>query len=49
MVQLSKTLCWISHFQFGQVFIKVYIFVIIPFKLKIIEKPETVLLLDLCF
>ena len=53
-VCLSKNLCGIFHFRFRFLFIKVYIFVqqnawtiwlwnvIIPFKIKIIEKPHTV-------
>ena len=53
-VCLSKTVCEIFHFRFRFVF-KVYIFVqqnawtvwlenvIIPFKIKIIEKPQTIL------
>ena len=51
-VRLSKTICGIFHFRFRFVFIKVYIFVqqntwtlwlynIIPFKTKIIEKLHT--------
>ena len=48
---LSKTLCGNLHFRFHFVFIKVYIFVHrntwIPFKIKIIEKPHTVLLPEL--
>ena len=55
-VRLSKTVFGIFHFRFRFVFIKVYIFVqqnvwtlwlynvITPFKMKIIEKPHTVLL-----
>ena len=55
-VRLSKTVCGIFHFRFCFVFIKVYIFVQqqvwalslynvkIPFKIKIIQKPHTVLL-----
>ena len=51
-VRLSKTLSGIFHFRFRFVFFKVYIFVqettwilwhwnsIIPFKIKIIEKPH---------
>ena len=58
-IRLSKTVCEIFQFQFGFVFIKVYIFVqqnastlslqnvIIPFKIKIAEKPHTALLSDL--
>ena len=48
---LSKTVCRIFHFRFRFVFVKVYIFVqlkvwnaTILFKIKIIEKPQTVLL-----
>ena len=60
-VRLSKTVCGIFHFLFHFVFIKKYIFVqrhvwtlwiqnlIIPFKIKIIKKPHTVLQLDLSF
>ena len=60
-VRLSRTVCGIFHFRFRFVFIKVYIFiqqnawilwlknVIIPFKIKIIEKPHKVLLPDLWF
>ena len=60
-VRLSKTVCGIFHFQFRFVFIKVYIFVqqnawtlwllnvITPFKIKVIEKPHTVLLPDVWF
>ena len=58
-VRLSKTLCGIFHFQFRFVFIKVFfqqnawIFwlwnVLIPLKIKIIEKPHAVLLPDLWF
>ena len=55
-VHLSKTVCGIFHFWFCFVFIKVYILVqqnawtlwfyniIAPFKVKIIEKPHTVLI-----
>ena len=58
---VSKTMCGIFHFRFCFVFIKVYIFVqqnawllwlknaIIPFKIKIVEEPHTVLLTDLWF
>ena len=58
---VSKTVCGIFHFRFRLVFIKVYIFVqqkartlclknvICPFKIKILEKPHTVLLPDLWF
>ena len=61
MVLLSKTVCGIFNFQFRLVFMKIYIFVqqkvwtvwlqkvIIPFKIKITEKPQTVLLPDLWF
>ena len=57
-VRLSKTVRGIFHLRFRFVFIKVYIFVqqnawalslrnaIIPSKIKIIEKPQTVLLPD---
>ena len=60
-VHLSKTVCGIFHFRFRFVYIKVYFFVqqnawtlwlkkvIIPFKIKITEKPHTVLLADLWF
>ena len=55
-VHLSKTVCGIFHFWFCFLFIKVYILVqqsawtlwfynvITPFKMKIIEKPHTVLI-----
>ena len=58
---LSKTVYGIFHFGFRFVFVKVYIFVelkvltlwlynfLIPFKIKIIEKPHTVLLPQLWF
>ena len=61
IVDLSKTMCGIFHFQFKLFFIKVYIFVqqkpwslwlwnvIMSFKIKIIEKPHTLLLPDLWF
>ena len=57
-VQLPKTVCGIFHFWFRFVFIKVYTFVqqnvwtlwlsnvLVPFKIKIIQKPHTVLLPD---
>ena len=60
-VFLSKSACGILHFRFRLVFIKVCIFVqqkawilwlenaIIPFKIKIMEKPLTVLLPELWF
>ena len=60
-VRLSKIVGGIFHFRFCFIFIKVYIFVqqkawtlwdyniIIPFKIKIIEKPHSLLLLDLWF
>ena len=59
-VHLSKSVYGIFHFWFRSIFIKVYIFVqqnawtlwlnvTIPIKMKIIEKPHTVLLLDLWF
>ena len=60
-VRLSKTMSWIFHFWFCFAFIKVHIFVqqnawtlwnynvIIPFKIKIIEKPLTVLLPEFWF
>ena len=60
-VRLSKSVCGIFHCQFCLVFIKVYIFVqrnawafwllnvLILFKIKIIENPYTVLLLNLSF
>ena len=60
-VALSKTVCGIFHFRPRFIFIKVYIFnqknawtlwlynVITPFKIKIIEKPHTVLLPELWF
>ena len=59
-VCLSKTVCGTFHFWSRSAFIKVYIFVqnartlllykvIFPFKIKIIEKPHTVLLPDLWF
>ena len=59
--RLSKTVCGTFHIRFRFIFIKVYIFVqqnawilwlqkvIIPFKIKIIHKPHTVLLPDLWF
>ena len=59
--RLSESVCGIFHFRFRFVFIKVYIFVqqnawtlwlknvIISFKIKIIEKPHTVLLPDFWF
>ena len=52
-VYLSETMCGVLLFLFCLVFIKVYIFVqqkvctllnIIPFKIKILEKPYAVLL-----
>ena len=58
-VRLTKTVCGIFHFQFCFALVKVYIFVqqnawildfkniIIPFKIRIIEKSHTVLLPDL--
>ena len=58
-VHLSKIVCGTFYFRFRSVFIKVYIFlhqntwtfwlqnVIIPLKIKIIEKAHTFLLLDL--
>ena len=61
MFVTPKTVCKISHFRFRSVFIKVSIFVqqntwtiwlnsvIIPFKIKVIEKSHTVLLHDLWF
>ena len=60
-VRLSKTVRKIFHFRFRFVSIKVYAFVqknswslvlwnvINPFKIKIKEKPHTVLLQDLLF
>ena len=58
-VCLSKNVCRIFHFRFRFIFIKVYVFaqqnawtfwiVITHFKMKIIEKPDTVLLSDLFF
>ena len=52
-VRLSKTVCGILHFWFHFVFIKVLTLwlqnVIIPFKIKIIERPRTVLLPNLWF
>ena len=60
-VCLSEIVCGNFHFRIRFVFIKVYIFVqqkvstlwlknvIISFKIKIIEKPHTVLLSDLWF
>ena len=59
-VCLSNTVCGTFHFWSRSAFIKVYIFVqnartillykvIIPFKIKIIEKPHAVLLPDLWF
>ena len=59
--RLSKAVCRIFHFQFRFVFINVYIFiqqnawalwlrnVVIPFKIKIIEKPNKDLPPDLLF
>ena len=55
--RLSKTVCEIFHVWFRFAFIKAYIFVhqntwalvIVPFKIKIIEKPHTALLTDLWF
>ena len=60
-VCLSKNLCEFFHFRISFVFIKVYIFVqqnswtlwlknvIIPFKIKILEKSHIFLLSDLWF
>ena len=60
-VSLPKTVCGIIRFWFRFVFIKAYIFVqqnpwtlllknaIITFKIRIIEKPQTVLLLVIWF
>ena len=60
-VRLSKTVCGIFHFRFRFVFIKVYFLlfllnkmhglfdVIIPFKIKMIERLHTVLLPDVRF
>ena len=58
MVCFSKPMREIFHFQFRFIFVKVYFFVqqitstlrhqnfITPFKIKVIEKSQTVLLLD---
>ena len=60
-VRFSESVCGIFHFRFRFVIIKVYIFVqqntwtlwvlniIIPFKIKIIEKPHIVLVQGLWF
>ena len=57
-VCLSKSMCGVFHVRFRFVFIKIYVFVqqsmnsltlnvIIPFSIKIIEKPHKVLLPEL--
>ena len=57
-VHLSKSVCGILHFLYRLVFIKVYKLsnkrhgfynVIIPFKIKIMKKPHTVLLTEIYF
>ena len=60
MAHISKTMCEIFHFRFHVIFIKLYIFFQQTmdsltlkrhkfFKLKITEKPHSVLLQDLLF